>query len=441
MLHSESMSRQLWILISNTMAPIGLSVAELPKQITDHAQDSGPLWSPHINSLFYAANMDGPPPRWPASPRVCRLSNAGQQSRRDGGGGHQVGGRLRQGGLRLLATQPAGSAHVRHAALFVAAPLPLHCLSTAVRYHMSVDDFLFMVEKWHALCTKYEHYVESEDEDEEVAVEPAALQPPAVAAAPDPMQVEDDDANRSSRRRKAPRADLSAPGDAKSKYNEWLADENKKKAAVLLERRREDAVTTLLLPCAPTAFVAKTAPLPVVFPLPSRPRHCLCLWDTAFIVAKTAPLPCGHQVAKLAAALALARAAPKAPAAAAAAAAQPKAFIEAATFGGAKDGYAFKAGEQGSGYYRDDDPGVNPMAELAASLKAAVRRCLSLTSRCLSAAFPGPPTAFPLPFLDLPTAFSLPFLDLQVVAAVSCQLKAGADLDEVRPFRINIRAT
>ena len=275
MLHSESMSRQLWILISNTMAPIGLSVAELPKQITDHAQDSGPLWSPHINSLFYAANMDGAPPRWPASPRVCRLSNAGQQSRRDGGGGHQVGGRLRQGGLRLLATQPAGSAHVRHAALFVAAPLPLHCLSTAVRYHMSVDDFLFMVEKWHALCTKYEHYVESEDEDEEVAVEPAALQPPTAAAAPDPMQVEDDDANRSSRRRKAPRADLSAPGDAKSKYNEWLADENKKKAAVLLERRREDAVTTLPLPCAPTAFVAKGTAVALVFPLPSWPKHCL----------------------------------------------------------------------------------------------------------------------------------------------------------------------
>ena len=47
-----------------------------------------------------------------------------------------------------------------------------------------------------------------------------------------------------------------------------------------------------------TAFAAKAPPLPCVFPLPSRQRHCLCLktahlpcGSTAF-AAKTLPLPC-----------------------------------------------------------------------------------------------------------------------------------------------------
>ena len=41
--------------------------------------------------------------------------------------------------------------------------------------------------------------------------------------------------------------------------------------------------------CASTAFAAKTLPLPCVFPLPSRLRHCLCLVCSTAFAAKTLP--------------------------------------------------------------------------------------------------------------------------------------------------------
>eukprot|EP01050_Picozoa_sp_SAG11_P002477 SAG11_NODE_126_length_15729_cov_9.966859_13_plen_206_part_00 len=55
-------------------------------------------------------------------------------------------------------------------------------------YHMSVDDFLFMVEKWDALCKKYENYVASDDDsdsddDEDEQERLAAPASPAAAAA------------------------------------------------------------------------------------------------------------------------------------------------------------------------------------------------------------------------------------------------------------------
>eukprot|EP01051_Picozoa_sp_SAG22_P009252 SAG22_NODE_759_length_7426_cov_15.767572_2_plen_1028_part_00 len=195
-------------------------------------------------------------------------------------------------------------------------------------YHMSVDDFLFLVEKWDALCTKYENYVEEDDSDEEEeAEEPKEEeeQQPAAAAAAAPMDEDNGDAEadggvRSSRRKRAARVDLAAPGDERSKYNDWLAGENAKKMAAQLTRRRADATEKLA---------------------------------TALAAARAAP-PAEEQGAKLAGE-------------------QAAGYIKAGKFGGAKPGYAFKAGAHGPGYYRD----LPDLAVVAAALKTAVVSAVS----------------------------------------------------------------
>eukprot|EP01048_Picozoa_sp_COSAG05_P010101 COSAG05_NODE_871_length_6848_cov_2.508372_5_plen_1448_part_00 len=116
-------------------------------------------------------------------------------------------------------------------------------------YHMSVDDFLFLVKKWDDLCLRYENWVPEDDSEEEELLEP--LEPPPETGAREPetehLDAKDHDSDGDHRRscRAIKTVDrLEIDGD-KGRYEEWLAGAKGRQAAVKLAAKQKAATESL----------------------------------------------------------------------------------------------------------------------------------------------------------------------------------------------------
>eukprot|EP01047_Picozoa_sp_COSAG01_P005290 COSAG01_NODE_179_length_22923_cov_25.190535_23_plen_867_part_00 len=127
-------------------------------------------------------------------------------------------------------------------------------------YHMSVDDFLFLVKKWDALSSKYDNWQpeddddNAEDEDEEEKEKEKEVAPTGQTPLDDQQsqQPEEDEtateeggARRSSRvPKKVPESKFQIDDD-RSRYSEWLNNAKSTKAKEKLQKRQVEATAKL----------------------------------------------------------------------------------------------------------------------------------------------------------------------------------------------------
>ena len=110
-------------------------------------------------------------------------------------------------------------------------------------YHMSVDDFLFLCKKWDDLSTRYENWVPEDEEDED----DIEIEMPAPAL--DPVAEDENDADDIDGRNRARRAvksidRLEIDGD-KGRYEAWLAGAKGRQAAEKLAAKQKVATASL----------------------------------------------------------------------------------------------------------------------------------------------------------------------------------------------------
>ena len=240
-------------------------------------------------------------------------------------------------------------------------------------YHMSVDDFLFLVKKWDDLSKRFENWVPEDDSEEEEEEEEPPLETTGMQS--DEGSVDDDDGARRSRRAVKTVDRLEIDGD-KGRYEEWLAGAKGRQAAAKLAAKQKEA-TASLAKALKQAGAAKTdaAKAETVQALQeavklgtgaklqtealSKARELLATMGAAegendsvsALMQKVADAEARVQTEILAA-----KQAKKALADRVAVSIDESVggkFIPAATFAGVKPGFAFRTGEEGPGYYRD----------------------------------------------------------------------------------------
>lgn len=252
-------------------------------------------------------------------------------------------------------------------------------------YHMSVDDFLFLVKKWDDLCTRYENWVPSDDSEEEEEDEKEQEAPPEDTDTD--MQVDetaedDHDGARRSRRAVKTVARLEIDGD-KGRYEEWLAGAKGRQAATKLAAKQKEA-TESLTKALEQAGAADTdaAKAETVQALQqavklgtgaklstealSKARELLATMgavegeddSVSALMQKVAEAEAQVQADILAAKQAKKALADRVAVSIAESHDHTDGvggkYIPAATFAGVKPGFAFRTGEEGPGYYRDN---------------------------------------------------------------------------------------
>ena len=244
-------------------------------------------------------------------------------------------------------------------------------------YHMSVDDFLFLVKKWDDLSERFENWTpdsDDEDEDEEEEEKPEEEEEPAQEEA----EEEEEEGGNSRRSRRAVKAvDRMEIDDDKSRYNKWLAGAKGRQAKEQQEKKQGAAAAKLKEALAQAerepdaeetlALLRQAVKLGTGSQLGGaelkRAKELLegrAAAESAETTTKQLLEASATAEAEVAAEADVIREEKKELAAAVAASvaeaeasSDTKVFIGAETFAGVKPGFAFRTGEQGPGYYRD----------------------------------------------------------------------------------------